>query len=530
VDLVQTECSQYLKSMSNVPEALGSALTGRYEIQRIIGRGGMATVYLAKDSRHVRDVAVKVMLPELAASIGTERFLREIEISAQLNHPHILTLIDSGEAGGFLYFVMPYVDGGSLRGLLNRERRLEPRRAIPIVQEVADALSYAHRRGVVHRDIKPENVLFSEGHAVVTDFGIAKAVITAGTDNLTRSGFPIGTLGYMSPEQAAGRTDLGPATDVFSLACVVYEMLIGETPGMWPSDEAVRMKYLLEASPEHRERLDGLSGAIEQTLVQALSMRIEQRFATPNEFAHALEQSAEVSPRFRRQQVGEIVRRAADMQAGELTKEESLSLGGVQRIAAEVGIPPEQVREVADELDGQVRGLTRGGVFGHRPELEFERFVSVEASTASYPGLLEEIRVTLGEVGEINETLGDALSWSSPSKAGGRKAQILVSPRQGKTRIRIVDKEATPSALVMVPITAFSLVVLGITGAIISNVGVSTIGTVATAVTTAGTFAGGTYWAARRSFQRQLKQRSRQLVGLMDRMVEMIRGERGAGG
>jgi len=515
--------------MSNVPEALRSALTGRYEIERIIGRGGMAMVYLARDFRHGRHVAVKVMLPELAALIGTERFLREIEISAQLNHPHIVTLIDSGEAGGILYFVMPYVDGESLRGLLNRERRLEPRRAIPIVKEVADALSYAHRKGVVHRDIKPENVLFSEGHAVITDFGIAKAVITAGTENLTRSGFPIGTLGYMSPEQAAGRTDLGPATDVFSLGCVVYEMLIGETPGMWPSDEAVGMRYFLDATPEHRQRLDGLSGAIEQTLVQALAMKIEQRFSTPNDFARALERSAGTSPRYDHQQAGEIVRRAADMQVGKPTAGESISLGGVQRIAAEVGIPPEQVREVADSLREQSQGLTAGGIFGNRPELEFERFVSVEASKVSYPDLLEEIRVTLGEVGEINETLGDALSWSSPSKGGGRKAQILVSPRQGRTRIRIVDKEAAPSAVVMVPITAFSLVVLGITGAIISNAGVSTIGTVATAVTTAITFAGGAYWAARKSFQRQLKQRSEQLIGLMDRMVEMVRGQRAAG-
>lgn len=515
--------------MSNVPEALRSALTGRYEIERIIGRGGMATVYLARDSRHGRHVAVKVMLPELAALVGTERFLREIEISAQLNHPHIVTLIDSGEAGGILYFVMPYVGGESLRGLLNRERRLGPRRAFPIVNEVADALSYAHRKGVVHRDIKPENVLFSEGHAVITDFGIAKAVITAGTENLTRSGFPIGTLGYMSPEQAAGRTDLGPATDVFSLGCVVYEMLIGETPGMWPSDDAVRMRYFLDATPEHRQRLDGLSGAIEQTLVQALAMRIEQRFATPNEFAHALEQSAEVSPRFRRQQVGEIVRRAADMQAREPTKGESLSLGGVQRIAAEVGIPPEQVREAVDELSERAQGLTAGGIFGNRPELEFERFVSVEASKELYPDLLEEIRVTLGEVGDINETLGDALSWSSPAKASGRKAQILVSPRQGKTRIRITDKEATPSAIVMVPISLFSLLVIPITGAILSGVGVPTMETVAAAVAAASTFAGGTYWAARKSFRRQLRERSHRLLGLMDRMVQMIGGGREQG-
>jgi hypothetical protein len=303
-------------------------------------------------------------------------------------------------------------------------------------------------------------------------------------------------------------------------------MLIGETPGMWPSDESVRVRHFLEASPEHRARLDRLSGAVEQTLVQAMAMPAEQRHSTPNDLALALESGVEGSPKYDRQQVGEIVRRAAEMQAAEPTEGEGLSLGGVQRIAAEVGIAPEQVREVVDELSEHAQGLTMGGIFGNRPELEFERFVDVEAAKASYPDLLEEIRVTLGEVGDINETLGDALSWSSPAKGAGRKAQILVSPRQGRTRIRITDKEASPSAVVMVPISMFSLVVLGITGAILSGVGVPTMETVAGAVTAAGTFAGGTYWAARNSFRRRLRERSQRLLGLMDRMVRMIGGRK----
>jgi serine/threonine-protein kinase len=197
----------------------------------------MATVYLARDVRHGRDVAVKVLRPDLAELIGTERFLHEIEIAAQLTHPHILTLIDSGAADAFLYFVMPFVDGPSLRGLLNEKRRLDVKLAVGLAREVADALDYAHRRGIVHRDIKPENVLLSEGHAVVTDFGIAKALITAGDQRLTRSGFPLGTLGYMSPEQAAGRTDLDATTDVFSLACVAYEMLVGERMHYPPTEK-----------------------------------------------------------------------------------------------------------------------------------------------------------------------------------------------------------------------------------------------------------------------------------------------------
>jgi tRNA A-37 threonylcarbamoyl transferase component Bud32 len=515
--------------MPNVPDALKSALADRYAIERVIGRGGMATVYLARDMRHGRDVAVKVMQPELAASIGTERFLREIEISAQLNHPHVLTLIDSGEADDFIYFVMPYVSGQSLRGLLNREGCLEPRRAIAIMREVADALSYAHRQGVVHRDMKPENILLSEGHAVVTDFGIAKAVITAGMENLTRSGFPLGTLGYMSPEQAVGRTDLGPATDVYSLASVVYEMLIGETPGMWPSDEAVRMRYFLEAAPEHRERLDRLPGAVEQALVQAMSMRPEQRYTTPNEFAQALQRGIDTPPQYDRKEVGKIVKRAADIQASHPTEGEALSLAGVQRIAAEVGIPPEQVSEAADVLVEGAQGVIPGGVFGLRPELEFERFVDVESPQVRYPDLLEEIRVTLGEVGEINETLGNALSWSSSPKGGGRKAQVLVSPRGGKTRVRITDKEGAPTAGVLAAIGLVSLPILGITGAIFDSLGVSTLGTIAAAVTAASTVAGGSYWAVRNSFKRALKRRSEQLSSLMGRLAVMVSSQQKVG-
>src|SRR5690242_20635478 len=242
----------------------------------------MASVYLAYDRKHQREVAIKVLLPDLAASIGSDRFLTEIQIVARLNHPHVLAMHDSGEAGGFLYYVMPFVEGGSLRQRLLAGHRLEPGEALAIAQPVADALSYAHRMHVLHRDIKPENILFSQGFPIVADFGIAKAVSTAAGDvNLTRTGFPLGTPGYMSPEQAAGLTDLDERTDVYGLAVVVYEMVVGETPGGWPTEDAVRSGRFVEAAPSHRRRLTELGGGIEGALVRGLAIRHDQRTATP---------------------------------------------------------------------------------------------------------------------------------------------------------------------------------------------------------------------------------------------------------
>src|SRR2546423_3949035 len=228
----------------------------------------MATVYLADDKKHHRAVALKVLLPGLAAFLGAERFLKEIQIAARLQHPHILTLHDSGEAGGFLYYVMPYIEGGSLRQQLEGppRRALSHQQAFAIVEPVADALTYAHRMGVLHRDIKPENILFLQGHPIVADFGIAKAVSTAGGANLTRTGFPVGTPGYMSPEQAAGLTDLDERTDVYSSAGVVFEMLVGDVPGRWPTEDAVRARRFLGAFASHRHRLTSIGSRIEGAL------------------------------------------------------------------------------------------------------------------------------------------------------------------------------------------------------------------------------------------------------------------------
>src|SRR5688500_2699708 len=229
-----------------VTDRLRTALADRYQIQREIGSGGMATVYLARDIKHDRDVALKVLRSDLSAVIGTERFLSEVRIAAKLDHPHILTLIDSGSADGILYYVLPYVRGESLRTKLNREKQLGVQEALSITTQVASALDYAHAQGVVHRDIKPENILLHEGEAVLADFGIALAVKEAGGHRLTETGLSLGTLLYMSPEQATGDRSLDRRSDVYSLGAVFYEMMAGEPPVTGPSAQAIIAKLLTQ--------------------------------------------------------------------------------------------------------------------------------------------------------------------------------------------------------------------------------------------------------------------------------------------
>src|SRR5438128_6533850 len=218
---------------------LTTALAGRYAIERELGPGGMSTVYLARDVKHDREVALKVLRPELAAVLGAERFLQEIHISARLDHPHILTLIDSGESDGFVWYVLPYVRGESLREKLTREKQLSVEEAVRIATQVASALDYAHRHGLIHRDLKPENILLHEGEAVVADFGIALAVREAGGQRLTETGLSLGTPQYMSPEQATGGRELDARSDVCALAAVVYEVLTGGPAHTGPGGAAV---------------------------------------------------------------------------------------------------------------------------------------------------------------------------------------------------------------------------------------------------------------------------------------------------
>src|SRR5688572_27731739 len=271
-----------------VTDRIRSALADRYHIEREIGAGGMATVYLARDVKHDREVALKVLRPDLSAVIGTERFLSEVKISARLDHPHILTLIDSGEADGMLYYVLPYVRGESLRGKLNREKQLGVDEALSITKQVASALDYAHAQGVVHRDIKPENILLHEGLAVLADFGIALAVKEAGGNRLTETGLSLGTPQYMSPEQATGDRALDRRSDIYSLAAVFYEMIAGEPPVTGATAQAMIAKLLTERPVKLRVVRDTLPVAMERATEKALSKVPADRFGSAGDFVRAL--------------------------------------------------------------------------------------------------------------------------------------------------------------------------------------------------------------------------------------------------
>jgi serine/threonine-protein kinase len=274
-----------------VPELLGrlqSALVDRYRLDREIGAGGMATVYLAEDVRHDRRVALKVLRPELAAVIGAERFLAEIKLTANLQHPHLLPLFDSGEADGFLFYVMPYVEGESLRSRLTREKQFPVPEAIRIATEVASALDYAHRHGVVHRDIKPENILLHDGQALVADFGIALAASKASGTRMTETGMSLGTPHYMSPEQAMGERDITPRSDVYALGAVLYEMLTGEPPFTGNTAQAIVARVLTESPRRLLPQRHTIPSHIEAAVLTALEKLPADRFATAAEFAAAL--------------------------------------------------------------------------------------------------------------------------------------------------------------------------------------------------------------------------------------------------
>ncbi len=277
-----------IETASSTPERLSAELKDRYLVDREIGRGGMATVYLAHDTRHDRQVAIKVLHPELAAGLGPDRFLREIKVAARLNHPHIVPLHDSGRAGSLLYYVMPYVDGESLRARLSREGALPPADAVEIARDIAAALDYAHRQQVIHRDIKPENVMLHEGEALVTDFGIAKAVIAAGSEHLTQTGTALGTPAYISPEQAAGEDESDGRSDIYSLGCVLFEMLTGQAPFRGTSAQAVITKRFLERAPSLRSVRPDLPEDLERAVACALEREPKGRFATAALMAQAL--------------------------------------------------------------------------------------------------------------------------------------------------------------------------------------------------------------------------------------------------
>ena len=278
--------------MTDPVARLNRALEGRYTIERELGEGGMATVYLAEDLKHHRKVALKVLKPELAAVVGAERFLTEIQTTASLQHPHILPLFDSGEADSFLYYVMPYVEGESLRDRLDREHQLPVDEAIRIATDLAEALDYAHRQKVVHRDIKPANILLHEGRPVIADFGIALAVGAAGGARLTETGLSVGTPYYMSPEQATGDSFVGPQSDMYALGCVLFEMLVGEPPYPGATAQAVLGK-IIAGGPVSATHLRPTTPAnVDAAIRRVLEKLPADRFQATQDFANALNDDA----------------------------------------------------------------------------------------------------------------------------------------------------------------------------------------------------------------------------------------------
>ena len=274
--------------MSDPVTRLNAALEGRYAIERELGEGGMATVYLADDLKHKRKVALKVLKPELAAVVGAERFLAEITTTANLTHPHILPLHDSGEADGFLFYVMPHIEGESLRERIDREKQLPVDEAVKIATDLAEALDYAHRHKIIHRDIKPANVLIHEGRPLIADFGIALAVGVAGGGRLTETGLSVGTPHYMSPEQATGDQAVGVATDIYALGAVLYEMLVGEPPYTGSTAQAILGKIIAGEPVSAAKNRTSVPANVDAALRCALEKLPADRFTSAQDFVRAL--------------------------------------------------------------------------------------------------------------------------------------------------------------------------------------------------------------------------------------------------
>jgi serine/threonine-protein kinase len=420
--------------MTDALAVLAFAVADRYRIERELGAGGMATVYLAEDLKHRRKVALKVLRAELAHELGPERFLREIETTAALHHPHILPLYDSGAAGELLYYVMPFIEGESLRDRLTCERQLPIDDALQIAREVSDALSYAHSRGVIHRDIKPENILLEGGHAMVADFGIARAVSAAGNESLTRAGTSIGTPAYMSPEQAAGSRDVDGRSDLYSLGCVVYEMLAGQAPFTGPTVESVIHQHLIAEPRPITQIRPAVPAAIAGVLQRALAKNPADRFSPVAQFADALRGSASQpipdpspavgSSRLRRLMVaGAAVLGFATIAAGVLF--------ATRGRAASDGTPPPSVAVLpfADLSGGANEYLADGMAETLINALSAVPGLSVAARTSafSFKGRDQDVRA-------IGETLGVATVLEGSVQRAGERLRItaqLINARDG---------------------------------------------------------------------------------------------------
>jgi tRNA A-37 threonylcarbamoyl transferase component Bud32 len=426
-------------------ERLTALVSSQYTVEEEIGRGGMATVYRAEDRKHGRSVAIKVLKPDLAAVLGADRFVREIRIAAQLHHPHILGLYDSGGEGDVLYYVMPFVRGESLRARLVREGPLPVDEVLELAAQVADALGYAHRQGVVHRDVKPENVMLTEGHALVTDFGIAKALSTATDEPLTRTGIAMGTPGYMSPEQAAGLSQVDGRSDVFSLACVVYEMLVGAVPSRWVSEAEVRSGRFARAIDGQVHAVQALPAAVQRALVRGLAIDVDSRFPVPEDLVSAMRGSAAPLRRFSDTEAQAIIQDAAAREAAAPTSP-GMSIDTVKQIAREVDIPTAHVEAAVAGID--LPEVKQPRVLWIPAGVHIVHTVPAEVSAADHADLLELIQRTVGEPGRVEAAVGDMLIWSTDTQQAtqrtGRVTRVQITPRRGETRITISeDRSAT---------------------------------------------------------------------------------------
>jgi serine/threonine protein kinase len=513
-----------------VPPDLSAALAERYDLRDILGRGGMATVYMAYDRKHQREVALKVLRPDIAATIGGDRFLKEIQIVARMVHPHILPLHDSGEAAGFIYYVTPYIDGGSLRTCMEREGRMTADRAIGIAAPIADALEYAHQLGVLHRDIKPENVLFARSHPIVADFGIAKAVSSATSGaQLTRTGISLGTPGYMSPEQAAGFADVDARTDVYSLAILVYEMIVGAIPGRWVTEDSTRAGRFIDAAATHRPYLSASGGVVEGALVRALALRPDQRTETPAAFIEDLRGRSHAGKRkYRQDEIEAIVNRAAEIEASNPTMSGAMTIGGIEDVARDVGIAPRHVRSALAALsprrktrEAALEQPKRNILLGAPTRLLFERSVEGELADADYSLLVEEIRIALKEVGQVSQ-LGRSFSWTlNKGSSGTRNVEVAVSVRNGRTRIIVQENLNNLIGAI------YGGVGGGLGGGGMGPMIGLLVGTKVVAAAAMGlvvpAWLAVVYGVARSSYYYAVKRRAKTLGGLADKLAELSR-------
>jgi Protein kinase domain/WD40-like Beta Propeller Repeat len=418
---------------------IAAALDDRYVIERQLGAGGMAVVYLARDRKLDRDVALKVLRPELGAVLGAERFLTEIKISARLDHPHILTLIDSGEANGLLYYVLPFVRGESLRDKLNREHQLGIEEALTITKQVASALDYAHRQQLVHRDIKPENILLQEGEAMLADFGIALAVKEAGGNRLTQTGLSLGTPQYMSPEQATGDRGIDARSDVYSLAAVLYEMLAGEPPVTGASAQSMIAKLMTETPTHLRVLRSTVPPEIDAAVARALAKTPADRFTSAGEFARAL------AVHHSTQQLAATAPASAPV-SRRSRRPLALTLGGIVLAAAALGVYAMRAKPAGPASLGAKTQLTSTGSVLYpaiSPDGKQLAFLTRQCTGAdcTYATMVQDVGGTTTRTILDSATAGYGLEWSPDRRnlmysgtVRGRSGTFLLSALGGEPR------------------------------------------------------------------------------------------------